>query len=418
MTPAEQLEHEIATLAAQLDAATYRLLTLIRQFDESGAWADQGALSCAHWLSWRIGVDLGSAREHVRVARALSALPEIAAALQTARLTYSKVRALTRVATADNEAALLELAQNATASQLERICRGYRRAVANPLGDHPEDESYVRWVQHREAGPGFTRLMAQLTDDEAALVERAIEHAMAQTWKTKDVSAETSHRGSNGARRADALVALAERYLSHAADTPGVPPVQLVVHVDGAVGGGTLDDGRTLSPSTVDRLRCDAHVMNVTDDADGKIVGVGRRRRTIPILLRRALLLRDRGCRFPGCTNRLVDGHHIQPWSAGGATTLDNLLALCRRHHRYVHEYGFRVELRDGSLRFFRGNGAEMNAAGDGVFVPDGRSIDELPSAASPATVPQSDWRAPDYGEIVGALAWRHDHAGRATSPL
>ena len=113
------LADEIAELSAHLDAATHRLLTLIRRFDACSGWYRQGALSCAAWLSWRIGLDLCAAREKVRVARALGSLPLIDEALRRGQVSYSKVRALTRVATAENEALLLEMARSATAAQLD-----------------------------------------------------------------------------------------------------------------------------------------------------------------------------------------------------------------------------------------------------------------------------------------------------------
>src|SRR5690606_20050693 len=139
----------------ELDAATYRFLTLIGRFDESGAWADQGALTCAHWLSWRVGLELGAAREHVRVARALSSLPLISDALRLGQLSYSKARALTRVATPETEALLLGMARDATASQLERICRHFRSALRVAIGERPEDEEHVRWVRERETASGL-----------------------------------------------------------------------------------------------------------------------------------------------------------------------------------------------------------------------------------------------------------------------
>src|SRR6185295_6809593 len=127
----ERLADEIAELSAHLDAATHRFLMLIRRFDESGGWARQGALSCAHWLSWRVGLELGAAREHVRVARCLAELPLVDDALRLGRVSYSKVRAVTRVATPATEASLLDMAQSSTASQLERICRSFRLALRN-----------------------------------------------------------------------------------------------------------------------------------------------------------------------------------------------------------------------------------------------------------------------------------------------
>ncbi len=124
MQSTEELGQEIASLSAHIDAATHRLLECIRRFDEACGWHEQGAISCAHWLAWRVGWDPGTARERVRVARALGKLPEIDEALRSGRLSYAKVRALTRVATPEIEVKLLEMALVATGAQLERLCRG------------------------------------------------------------------------------------------------------------------------------------------------------------------------------------------------------------------------------------------------------------------------------------------------------
>jgi hypothetical protein len=173
MLSVEDLGREIAELAARMDAATHRLLECIRQFDESNAWYAQGAVSCAHWLSWRIGLDLATAREKVRVARALGTLPAIDQALRLGRLSYAKVRALTRVATPGNEAQLLELAMAATGAQLERMCRGYRRALVSVQPPGPDE----RCVRRRVLPSGRVRLEMVLDPDEADLVMRAIDCA-------------------------------------------------------------------------------------------------------------------------------------------------------------------------------------------------------------------------------------------------
>lgn len=405
-TDLDRLGDEIAELAAHLDAATHRLLTLIRRFDDGGGWADQGALSCAHWLSWRVGLDLGAAREHVRVARALAALPLIDGALCRGQVSYSKVRALTRVATPATEPALLEMARSATASQLERICRGYRSALGHAAAGQPADEAETRWVRERETDAGLVRFDIQLRPDEAALVRRALE--VARSRAADDVPAETRPASL---QRADALVALCERYLAAAADGEAGPPVEIVVHVE--AGGGSLDDGTPLPPRTVERLACDAAVVEVVEDSRGNVLDVGRRRRTIPTLLRRALRLRDRGCRFPGCTNRRVDGHHVVPWAAGGATALANLCSLCRRHHTAVHEQGFRLE-RDpaGEFRFFDPHGRELPPIGERPPLPS-TAPDALCAQTRAAGVaidattslPRWDGRRPNYEHIVWCLA-------------
>jgi hypothetical protein len=413
----DRLGDEIAELAAHLDAASHRLLMLIRRFDEAGGWADQGALSCAHWLSWRIGLDLGAAREHVRVARALADLPLVDVALSRGQVSYSKVRALTRVATPATEASLLEMARSSTASQLERICRGYRLAMRNASNERPEDEPDRRWVRERETDDGFVRLDMQLRPDEAAIVRRALEAAMQRTW---DVSAGTP---PVSLRRADALVAVAEQYLAGDASAT-TPPVEVVVHVDAATlpdadAGGTLDDGTTLPPSTTDRLLCDAGVVEVVEDSRGNVLDVGRRRRTIPTSLRRALRLRDRGCRFPGCTNRHVDGHHVVPWARGGTTTLANLCSLCRRHHTHLHEYGFSMQGDGaGGFRFFRPDGREVAAPvpqvsfGDPVDALRAQHRSEGLAIDAWTGFPRWDGRRLDYDHAVFCLVGTSSVAG------
>src|SRR5262249_58679192 len=131
------------------------------------------ALSGAPWRSWRSGLDLGAAREPVRAARAIADLPLVDSALERGQVSYSKVRALTRVATPASEATLLEIARSSTASQLERICRGYRTALRNAAGERPEDEADHRWVREREAEAGLVRFEAQLRPEEAAVVQHA-----------------------------------------------------------------------------------------------------------------------------------------------------------------------------------------------------------------------------------------------------
>ncbi len=351
----DRLADEIAELSAHIDAATHRFLTLIARFDEIEGWGEHGARTCAHWLSWRVGLDLGAAREHVRVARSLRELPLIDDALRRGRISYSKVRALTRVATAENEAHLLDMARASTASQLERICRGYRLAVRNATPVTWADEDEERWVHERLTDTGHVRFTIQLHPEEAAALRRAIEAATFE----RNVSAGTRQAPM---RRADAIVAVAERFLTTTEPRESGPPVEIVVHVEAgndpdAEIGATLDDGTAVSRTTTDRLMCDAAVVEVGEDA-GTIHQATRRRRTIPTLLRRALHRRDRGCRFPGCTNRYVDGHHVVPWSRGGPTTLANLCSLCRRHHTFVHDRGIRIVPEANGFTFLHAHGA------------------------------------------------------------
>src|SRR5438552_12484320 len=133
----ERLGEEIAELSAHLDAAIARLLDLIREFDVRGGW-NNGFRSCAHWLSWRVGIDMGAARERVRVARALGSLPRLANALACGELSYAKVRALTRIATPEDEERLLAIGRAGTACHVEQIVRGWRRV--DRLAEAREDD--------------------------------------------------------------------------------------------------------------------------------------------------------------------------------------------------------------------------------------------------------------------------------------
>jgi hypothetical protein len=384
------LGHEIARTAAHLDAATHRLLTCIRAFDASGEWERQGALSCAHWLAWRIGLDPGAARERVRVARALGGLPLLDEELRRGRLSYAKVRALTRIATNDNEANLVEMARSCTGAQLERLCRRLRRVVdATENGDRLDDRRYVK-QDHLENG--MVRLSAVLHPDEAALVMKAIEQsrhgaavrpadgAPAAGAPAAGAIAEqdtTSPPVSSGKPRspaipmADALVNVAQSYLARtdAPADPVQPRSQLLVHLDQdplAADGTlapTLDDGTRVSSETWRRLSCDTTIVPVHHHQAGETIG--RRTRTVAPLLRLALWQRDRGCRFPGCTNyRFVHAHHIRHWAHGGPTTADNLVLLCSTHHRLVHEGGFALQRSaDGELCFADRHGRLIESA-------------------------------------------------------
>jgi hypothetical protein len=332
----------IAETAAVIDVATHRFLSQLREFDRVDGWHRAGALSCAHWLSWRVGMDLGAAREKVRVARALEELPVIDAALRKGEISYSKVRAMTRVATAENEAELLGMARAATGAQLEKICR-LKRMVNGLAGESARDVEGRRYVVERATEDGMVSIQMRLLPEEAARVMKALEVA-------------------GGGNRADGAVALADAALSGEIGEAGSvrPPVEVVVHVQAGDLEGRTELGDGVSAEVSRRLLCDAGVVPMLEDERGKTIDVGRKTRTIPAALRRALDARDGGCRFPGCTNRIfTDAHHVEHWLDGGETNLDNTVLLCRRHHRYLHEHGFEVE-RVGEALVFRDPGGQV----------------------------------------------------------
>jgi hypothetical protein len=479
----DDLAEEITTLFAHVHAATHRLLTLIAEFDQRRGWEPGGFRSCADWLAFCTGIDKGAAREKVRAARALTALPLTDASMSRGELSFAKVRALTRVATAENEGELLDYARQVTAAELERLVRGWRLLSR-------ADEQELERARHRSRRfsvfpdyDGMYVVKGRLDPEVGALLMRAVEAASDALFGRERRSGRENLDGRKDARdlavaaglaepralettpkqrRADALGLLAERALAvgfgghgaesggsrrvpeheleahgrprsedreervaerpHVADGvgPQAPPrprapisgsraerYQVVLHVDSStlsergaarglehgMPGGTacsgrgdrvrsahgvpgwsehgdpdrsepedgtrgseagkpgrsqLEDGTCVSAETSRRLACDASRIRLTRGAGGAVLDVGRKTRTIPPAIRRALEVRDRGCRFPGCGLRFTDAHHVRHWADGGPTRLDNLVLLCRRHHRAVHEEGFRVEMPPG----------------------------------------------------------------------
>jgi hypothetical protein len=393
----QELAARITELAGHLNAATHRWLLLIAEFDRRKAWSDGYTKSCAHWLNWKCGIDLGAAREKVRVARALESLPQISAAMAVGQLSYSKVRALTRVATPATESVLLNIALHGTAHHVEKLVRQFRRVQEVEALTREARQQANRSLTWRYDEDGSLHLTVCLPAEMGALVMRALRAAIPEApnghqerpHDSNDVSAETSPPADPpptwAQRRADALGVIAESFLAHGAEAlKGGDRQQIVVHVtqatlkDGARGRCELDDGPSIAVETARRLGCDASRVEIIEDEAGEPLDVGRKTRTIPPALRRALESRDKGCVFPGCTHtRYVDGHHIHHWADGGETKLSNLVSLCRFHHRAVHEGGIRVErCHDGAWRFIK---------------PDGEAIE---SCAPGHTRPLTDWTA------------------------
>ncbi len=214
---------------------------------------------------------------------------------------------------------------------------------------------------------------------------RALEAAAEPERAPRDTSADPIEPPTWAQSRADALVRVAEAALGDglAGKSPDGDRYQVVVHVDAdalreaaddkaaadqaANGQSVLADGIRVSAETSRRIACDSHRVTIASGKNGQALDVGRRSRTIPASIRRALEHRDSGCRFPGCTNRRCDAHHVHHWADGGATRIDNLLSLCRRHHRAVHEDGFFVQLGPNGAARFRS--------------PSGRWIEPCPKA-------------------------------------
>ena len=388
----DRLGDEIAELSVHLEAATARLLDLIREFDAWGGW-NNGFRSCAAWLSWLVGFAPGAAREHVRVARALGMQSRLSQALARGELSYAKVRELTRVATPETEERLLAVGRAGTTEHVERIVRGWRRMDRKAEMREEARQHAGRSLHVHPDEDGTVRIRGRLAPEVGALLLKALAAAREALYQRQHDQTLDGDPPTMEQQQADALAMLAEAALHHGVD-PAAPSerYQVVVHVDAAVladadqpGQSVLEDGLRVPAGTSQRLACDASRVVMRHDADGRLLEIGARTRTIPPALRRALQHRDHGCRFPGCGLPFGQGHHIRHWAQGGPTTLSNLAMLCRRHHRAVHEEGYQVErLADGELQFRR---------------PNGRVLPDVPTPPTLASDPAEVIRAGNEAE-------------------
>jgi hypothetical protein len=359
----DDLDFEIRRLARQMNVESYRMLVLVRDFDDRFGFARWGLRSCAEWLAWSCGLSLSAAREKVRTAQALRNLPAISAAFADGRLSYSKVRALTRVVAPQDEDLLLAYGLEATVSQVEERCRQMRN-----VGPESVHAARRAWEQRsltlfRDRARGVVRITIELPEADGELVGQAIESAVAAGDAAFGVEfAASAERSADAwrAQQADALVAIVKAYLAPPESarsirtTSAADHYQVVLHVDEhALRGGI---GRSDLPiETVKRLCCDGSVITIVEDDRGTPLDVGRKQRTVSTPLKRALWARDRGCSFPGChKTRYVDAHHIHHWADGGDTSLENLTLLCTHHHTLLHEGGFTIHRDSTGGIFYR----------------------------------------------------------------
>jgi hypothetical protein len=346
-----------------------------------------------HWLSWHCGLDLRAAREKVRVAHALDELPVVRAEFAAGRLSYSKVRAITRVATPANEAELVMYAQHSTAAQTERIVRTYRRHRS------PEDETEAAKRLHDEQhfqidydDDGAGVVTGRMPPEIVAALATALE--LARTRMPVDRRGEGGPAGpprTRGAINVDALAMIVETFLANEpAARDGGDRWMVGVNVDADV---LTDDGEPLT--------------------------VSRRSQTLPRAARRAARFRDRGCRFPGCGERtFVEVHHLRHQSRGGGHEITNVLELCWFHHRLVHEGGWTVRFleHDEVIAITPGGNVisstlEPPAKADTTLAERNRASGV---AVDETTITPHWWNDPLHlGDIIANLE-RHDERGDA----
>ena len=355
----KRLGAEITELCSYIYAAEHRLLTLIREFDETKGWEWLGFHSCAHWLNFKCGIGMNTARERIRVANALGRLPKIDARFATGALSYSKVRAITRIADEAIEDKLLFLAKHGTAHHVEKIVSKYRMVKRLRDADLAKEQHDNRQLDYHYDADGCLVIKGRFPAERGALIIKALEMAMERQYG-EDVAAETSvntEREPISTRRADALAEVAETYMnSEPVPNSTADRYQVVLHVSAetSMDAPHIEVGPHVSAETSRRIACDASLLGLKEDENGEPLSIGRKTRAIPPAMRRALRMRDKGCRFPGCTNdRFVDGHHIKHWADGGETSLNNLVLLCRHHHHLVHEGGFACDkTKNGEIEF------------------------------------------------------------------
>jgi hypothetical protein len=378
-----QLAEEILDDIAHISAAEERVILKIRRFDREGYWGDQGAKSASHWLQWRAKKAKSTADEWLRVGRALDRLPLTRDAYHRGTLSYSQVRAITRIATPENEATLLLYADHGTASQLAVIVREVRRHMASL--ENPDFEDVLR-LAFRMLDDGSQELTARMRPEQAATVRKAIEveqrEARSDTSAPADEAspAEPAEPAPPTLGRRDpaadvySLVRICERFIDSVRSNKKAGAFEAFVAVDLATLRNTdgsvvwraeLDDGTQLTPDTARRLTCDCALVPMILKPDGTPIDVGRKTRVVPTGLARALRLRDRHCTYPGCDSRATDAHHIKHWAQGGETNLENLTSLCEFHHTRVHEGGEQILCgKDGSRIFVDKSGELIPRSG------------------------------------------------------
>ncbi len=382
--PDALVEEDFSELHRAVELLEAERLRRLAEIDRRRLFERDGHLSAASWLASRFKVAWGTAREQVRIARGLEEMPETRRALDEGELSLSAVRVLVAARDADPSAfercerTLVEAARIHSIGDLQKVASYWRQAVEREQALEGEEKLRERRRLHASVSLlGMVRVDGNLDPETGETLLTALGAVM---------DAEARSRGEEddrtpAQRRADALAEICRQWLD-GAERPKVagerPHVTVTVGAGSLPGGaaaaastpaaasraGELDHVGPVSPETARRLACDASLMRVVMAGRSEPLDVGRRTPVVPPAMRRAVILRDRHCRFPGCDrpHAWCDAHHVVHWADGGATAVQNLLLLCRRHHRVVHERGgFRLELLDGRPAFRRPDGSLLD---------------------------------------------------------
>lgn len=361
-----------------LDRGEAQWLMRLAEFDRDGLWALDGQLSCATWLVWRTNMARSTAFEKLRVAHELLGRPVLTEAFARGRLSYSMVRAMTRMdhPSPEVDEALVALAESGQASVLdiERVVRSFNLYADQERPPAP-DRELVRDVKIRRSdGEGIGQILVTLSDLEieefAAALQAFIDlryrlPGMGEKSPAEDSGSEAGREApleeaGRAARKADAFVDLVATALAGAGSGHAAGDDRYMVHVVTRDSGRsfTLPDGTPLPPTDTAMIACDASRVAHLLARGGEPLDLGRKTREWTTAQRRAVTIRDGGhCRFPGCQYRHYDIHHLRAWDDGGPTDIGNGVCECRRHHRMLHS-GYHTQGDPaGELRFYRPGG-------------------------------------------------------------
>lgn len=360
---AEQITNELEDAIGQLHAlscaAHSQLLRQLPHYEATQAYLFDGVTDLSTWLQQKLCISRRTARQWLRVACSLQDLPHISAAYEAGSLSWEQVCELVKFATPEDDEQLVERAGVWNLAQLQAAARTRRRVTREETEDAQSRLSLSWALKNKER---WITLRADLPEADGAIVTTALERIA----KREDPADDGEGLMPFDSRLAAALVEVCSQNLD--ADFDG-DRATLVVHVDAESlrmdrGLAEIVDGTTLSIPTALRLGCDAHKEIVIEDDVGAPIGIGRKSRQVPHWLYRQLRHRDRGCRYPGCgRTRWVNAHHIVHWAHGGPTDRENLVLLCNRHHRLLHEGGWKITGHpEHELRFIRRDGSAVRA--------------------------------------------------------
>lgn len=348
----EVLTARVCRLHRDISRLQRELLDTLTQLEDAEAWIEEGARDMAHWTTMQLGISRWKAERWQTSGRALKTLPATADAFERGELGIDKVVELTRFAEFDDEDALVRWAQGVSSGAIRRI--GDLRAHEN-IQEETVTAERDRWLEYRytDGGRRF-RLDAELPGAAGAVVARALDRLGDQIPTMPDEA--SVHLV--GARRADALVALCSVQLADDADQDRAT---IVVHAEldalfDRDANALIENGPVIGGTTLHRLLCNARMQLVVEHPDGTVQGIGRLMREPAAWMMRQLRHRDGTCRFQGCdARRFTQAHHVEWWSRGGQTGLENLVLVCAFHHRLVHEHGWGLTRDDdGELTWVR----------------------------------------------------------------